>query len=310
VKADFSQYTNQVEISAPGVGVLSTYPTRDGAVTVGATSYMASAMEGSPQLVRSGGLVNGGRCTASGSWAGKVVLCERGDIAFADKVLAAQAGGAVAAIIYNNVSGGFGGTLGTTSTSIPSVSMTQEDGQALVGSSATATVSAVTETNVSGYAYLDGTSMATPHVSGVAAIVWSAKPDATNAQVRAALTSTALDLEAAGRDNNTGYGLVQAFDAAEALVGGGNPPPPVAGPTSLNASNQGVSKGKTQFVLNWSGGAATVDIYRDGSKIRSATSNSGSYTDAVKTRGSGSYTYKVCNAGSTTACSGNASVGY
>ncbi|MCL5744452.1 MAG: hypothetical protein M1541_11095, partial [Acidobacteria bacterium] len=33
--ASFSQFTNQVEIAAPGVGVLSTYPMRDAAMTVG-----------------------------------------------------------------------------------------------------------------------------------------------------------------------------------------------------------------------------------------------------------------------------------
>ncbi|HZX81368.1 MAG TPA: S8 family serine peptidase, partial [Lysobacter sp.] len=83
VKADFSQYTSQVEIAAPGVGVLSTYPFRDAALSVGGTGYIASALTGTMQGTASGGLVNGGRCTATGAWAGKVVLCERGDISFA-----------------------------------------------------------------------------------------------------------------------------------------------------------------------------------------------------------------------------------
>lgn len=221
--ASFSQYNDQVEIAAPGVGVLSTYPFRDAAVEVGAASFIVSALEGSPQLQRSGALVDGGLCTGSGSWSGKVVLCQRGDISFADKVLNAQAGGAVAAIVYNNAAGGFSGTLGTTSTSIPSVSMSQEDGQQLVAGSlgATGTVSTVAENDASGYAYLDGTSMATPHVSGVAALVWSANPAASNQDVRDALTLTAVDLGAAGRDNQFGYGLVQAFAAVSHITGGG-----------------------------------------------------------------------------------------
>ena len=186
--------------------------------------------------------------------------------------------------------------------------MSREDGLALVGNTSSTTVSTLTETNVSGYAYLDGTSMATPHVSGVAAIVWSAKPTATNAQVRAALTSTALDLEAAGRDNNTGYGLVQAFDAAEELVG--STPPPATPPASLSATNLGTIKGKKNFRLNWTGGAATVDVYRGASKVKSAIANTGTVTDAVKTSGTGSFTYKVCNAGSATVCSNTATVSY
>ena len=98
--------------------------------------------------------------------------------------------------------------------------MSQEDGQALVASCARPgrRRQHVPSTNASGYAYMDGTSMATPHVAGVAAMVWSANPTATNPQVRDALTSTALDLGAAGRDNDFGSGLVQAL--AEAIARG------------------------------------------------------------------------------------------
>jgi len=61
-----------------------------------------------------------------------------------------------------------------------------------------------------GYATLSGTSMATPHVSGVAALAWEANPLLTNAEVRALLQSTADDLGAVGKDNLFGYGLVDA----------------------------------------------------------------------------------------------------
>ena len=311
VHADFSQYNSQVEIAAPGVGVLSTYPFVSATMNAAGGSYIVAAMTGSVQSAATGGMVDGGLCAAPGAWSGKVVLCQRGDISFFDKVNNVTAGGGVAAVVYNNVPGGFGGTLGDGVTSaIPAISMTQEDGQALVGASLgqSASVSTVFQANASGYEYLDGTSMAMPHVTGVAAIVWSAKPGATNAQVRSALTSTALDLGAAGRDTQYGYGLVQAFAATEALVGGGGTGPAPA-PASLTASNNGVSKGKVQFGLAWTGGDVTVDIFRDGTRIRSGQSNTGSYTDAVKVTGSGTFTYRICNAG-TTSCSADASVNY
>jgi serine protease len=222
--ASFSQRNDAVELAAPGVNVLSTYPIDEGSVKVGTTTYSAAAMDGSPALERTAGWVSGGRCTSTGSGAftGKVVLCERGDISFADKVLNVQNGGGVAAIVYNNVSGAFGGTLNGTATTIPSVSLSQEDGQDMLatGGGKQATVNTIIKTNVNAYAALDGTSMASPHVAGVAAIVWSAKPTATNQQVRDALTSTAEDLGAAGRDNSFGFGLVRAKAAADALTGG------------------------------------------------------------------------------------------
>ncbi len=83
----------------------------------------------------------------------------------------------------------------------------------------TATVSSSFTQPASGYEYYDGTSMATPHVSAVAALVWSAAPNKTNVEIREALTTTALDLGAAGRDVYYGYGLVQAKAAVDFLVG-------------------------------------------------------------------------------------------
>jgi serine protease len=310
--ASFSQYNSQVEIAAPGVGVLSTYPFRDASLKVGSTSYIASAIAGTMQGTASGALADGGRCTSVGSWAGKVVLCERGDITFADKVSNVTAGGGVAAVIYNNAPGGFSGTLGDGVTStIPAMSLSQEDGQALVGGSLgqTAEASTIAESNTSGYAYLDGTSMATPHVAGAAAVIWSADPTASNRQVRDAINSTALDLGSAGRDNHYGHGLVQMFAATEALLGGGGGTDPAAAPSGLAAYNNGTVKGKLQIGLSWSDGDVTVDVYRNGSRIASAVSNTGSYTDQLKVRGSGTLTYQVCNAG-TSSCSNEAQVSY
>ncbi len=65
----------------------------------------------------------------------------------------------------------------------------------------------------SSYATMSGTSMATPHVSGAAALVWAAFPSMTAQEVRAQLQNTALDLGVAGRDSSYGYGLLQSYEA-------------------------------------------------------------------------------------------------
>lgn len=54
-----------------------------------------------------------------------------------------------------------------------------------------------------------GTSMASPHVAGVAALLMSQIPGITPAQVEQLIRSEALDLGAAGRDNDFGFGLIQ-----------------------------------------------------------------------------------------------------
>jgi subtilisin len=70
-----------------------------------------------------------------------------------------------------------------------------------------------------GYARLSGTSMACPHVSGAAALAWSTHRFAPagvalNVTIRRLLASTADNLGIPGRDNNFGFGRVDAEQAA------------------------------------------------------------------------------------------------
>jgi subtilisin family serine protease len=118
--------------------------------------------------------------------------------------------------------------------------------------------------------WFNGTSCATPYASGVAALIVSANPTWTPAQVRAQLVSTAVDVTSvesgSGWDRYTGYGMV---DAA-AAVGGGTPPPSQSY-ASIPYSNGFESGALDEF---WTS-ASTND-----GRVRVATSNgprSGSY---------------------------------
>ncbi len=175
--ASFSDYgTNTVDLGAPGVNILSLLPIAPGIppegtviaqVQQGATAYSANELiysgvtTGLTATVYACGLGNPADFPAAVR--SNIALIERGTLTFSNKVLNAMAAGARAAIIYNNTSGStFGFTLGGTNNWIPAVSLAQADGLALQTNASATVVHGL-------YQYLDGTSMATPHVSGAVA---------------------------------------------------------------------------------------------------------------------------------------------
>ena len=127
-----------------------------------------------------------------------------------------------------------------------------------------------------------GTSMATPHVSGVAALVWSHHTECNASQIRNALNMTSEDRGSAGRDNYYGYGIVKAKAAIDAIgaqgcdvSGGGGTEPPVGNvlengvPMTGLVGNQGeeqhftfdVPAGATNISFDMSGGSGDADLY-------------------------------------------------
>jgi subtilisin family serine protease len=100
---------------------------------------------------------------------GNIALIARGTLFFSEKVANAMAAGARAAVIYNNTNGNIQGTLQYSSNWIPAIGISQADGLALKAAlpAMVTVVNAIDPTKI--YAYLDGTSMAAPHVAAAVA---------------------------------------------------------------------------------------------------------------------------------------------
>jgi serine protease len=72
-----------------------------------------------------------------------------------------------------------------------------------------------------GYWFFQGTSMASPHVAAIAAMLYSIDDEITPDGVFDAITLTSLDLGEPGYDSVSGWGLVQAADALDFILSGG-----------------------------------------------------------------------------------------
>ena len=65
-----------------------------------------------------------------------------------------------------------------------------------------------------------GTSASAVHAAGIAVLMLERKPALTPGQIKGAMFSTALDIEAIGRDEDSGFGLIDAFDAVDRIPDG------------------------------------------------------------------------------------------
>ena len=112
-----------------------------------------------------------------------------------------------------------------------------------------------------------GTSMATPHMAGVVALMKAVHPGLTPAQLDTALAAGQLtdDLGPAGRDNSFGHGLINAAKAvavAQQLAAGSAPPPPAAAPV-LVANPGSVNFGNSRNTMDLSlanGGQGSLTV--------------------------------------------------
>jgi subtilisin family serine protease len=78
------------------------------------------------------------------------------------------------------------------------------------------------------YLYADGTSMASPHVNGVVALMMEACPYLTVDEVKQILYDTAVDLGDPGEDNDYGWGMIDALAAVNMALDVCSPRPPYA----------------------------------------------------------------------------------
>lgn len=145
-------------------------------------------------------------------------------------------------------------------------------------------------TVVYGYTFKAGTSMATPHVAGVLALMKSVNPALTPNDIDTLLAAgrMTIDIGAAGRDNSFGHGLIDALKSVQAAQSntGTTPAVLVATPGALNFS-PGVG---TQTLAVSNGGSAPLAIT---SVVVTPASAWLSVTPPAGASGLGSYTVNV-----------------
>jgi subtilisin family serine protease len=231
--ATFSQYGTEQDLTAPGVNNLASYLVGQGqstSLTVDSDDGLeleAIALLYAGMTSRHGitaGAVYVGFATAlefeAVDCTGKIAVSSRGGGSFADKTRAAMDAGCAAIVIHNHTPGNFNGTLGTETTAdgrewIPAVSISLEEGLYLK-EQIEAGPTTLTLINATGnLAMLSGTSMASPHAAGVAALVLSKNPSLSPEEVRSILRSSSDDLGLPGWDPQFGHGRINARRAVQ-----------------------------------------------------------------------------------------------
>ncbi len=235
IKADFSQWGPELAIMGPGVDVVSSVPrgTGRGATVLidlqdgrGPVEVKSTPFVGSPVSVPSSNeLVYAGLGKpadfAAVNVRGKFALISRGEIPFKDKIAGAIQAGAAGVVVFNNAPGLLQGSLTEdgSEVAVSAAMIEQTSGDAVKRLIASGrTVRATMSVDATDFSSFQGTSMATPHVAGVAALVRAANKALTPAQVRELLRSTATPL-GPNTNNQYGSGMVNAEAAVQRASG-------------------------------------------------------------------------------------------
>ncbi len=231
-KGEFSNWGPQLAVVAPGVDVVSSVPRASGRKStvqvmgqeIPSASFAKSkeiyeAVSGSMVLVGLGRPQDYVTPQGELDCKDKIAIAQRGEITFGEKAGYALSHGAKAIVIYNNQPGLLKGTLSQKDPiDIPAVLIDQEQGQKIVENlthGLPVELSYVLEKT--DYDSLQGTSMASPHAAGVAALIKSANHNLTPAQIRDIMKKTATPLSPT-RTNETGTGVVNALAGVDAAV--------------------------------------------------------------------------------------------
>lgn len=220
----------------------------------------------------------GGSTSGNSTFTDKLVLIQRGNISFDEKIRRAKSFGAKGAIIYNNIDGDIPYYLPLNTDYVPTFKLSKADGEALLASLTKTTnpangvvksegevtfgtyveqvekrndlaalssvgpvlsnaaikpdvvapgvdilsaypadaIAGTTSSDYSNaYSQIQGTSMATPHVSGLVALMLQKNPNLTVEQVKAIITNTADELNSDYSVYQTGGGRISPRDAVE-----------------------------------------------------------------------------------------------
>jgi subtilisin family serine protease len=169
------------------------------------------------------------------------------------------------------------------------------DGSLLIKPEVSAPGVSVRSSFGSGYAFLDGTSMACPHVVGAIALLKQAFPQFTGHEIKMALYNTARDLGAVGEDNNYGTGIIDVY-AAFLSLGAPNAPGDFTAYSDYLTPNE--------IALTWSdptnlvngdtllAGTYTLFLSRDGEVIDSLEGGIQNYSDGGLVEGE-EYLYEM-----------------